>query len=602
MARKNIGKRASGNKTPTGTEPPKSPDTEVTEGTTSLPDTAPGAMPETPAEPEPRPGPDFDATRTEPEQGGDAPTAPIETPTSDSTDPAADAPLSEPLSETQPAADPPLSPDRPEGEPADSLDDAASAEDQSAPATAAAAATGSGDAPPDPKAADPQISDPSESPQPQADLRFPSDIPDTEPADSLDDAARSGEREKSEIAAEHDSTAQPQAPRSDTDAAQPADMTKPAGDEDAAPAQPSQDKGGAAPSAQEPATNLHENTGVPAAAAAPASTPPPPPAPKRSIFPLLLGGVLAGGIGFGAQTLLDQRAPAGPDIAALEAEIADLRAALATQDAPADLSPLEAELADLRDQIANLPAPDAGVARDDLDAAVEQLRTELAQADGVDLAPLEARVQDLADALAGQQTTLDDTDARMAALQADLDDLRDLAERRVVEAEAAIDAARAQSGLDSLRAALETGAPYRDAIARLTDAGVAVPDALAQPSDSGIATLEALQEGFDDAARSALRVALQDAPAASATDRLGNFLRAQVGARSTVPRAGDDPDAVLSRAAAEMEAGNLEGALTEIEALPDAAQAAMGDWLSAARARIAAQAALPDLTTAITTE
>ena len=56
---------------------------------------------------------------------------------------------------------------------------------------------------------------------------------------------------------------------------------------------------------------------------------------------------------------------------------------------------------------------------------------------------------------------------------------------------------------------------------------------------------------------------------------LGAFLQNQLGGRSVVPREGDDPDAVLSRVGAAVEAGDLSTALTEIESLPE------GEFLSA---------------------
>ena len=304
-------------------------------------------------------------------------------------------------------------------------------------------------------------------------------------------------------------------------------------------------------------------------------------ASKPAMLPLVLGGVLAGGLGYGAHFLTDRGTSAGPELDSLRSEIAELRAALPST------GPLEAELLALRAQVDALSVPAA--ATTDLEQLIAQLRAEFAQTDApIDLQPVEH-------ALAGAQS-------RMDALEAELADLRDLAERRVAEAEAAIDAALATAGIDTLRAALETGAPYPEAVTRLRAAGVTVPDVFVVSAESGIATLEALQEGFADAARAALRVALQDAPAETTADRLGNFLRAQVGARSTVPRDGDDPDAVLSRAGAAMEGGALEVALAEIAALPEPAKAAMGDWLVRAQARSAATAALPDLATAITPE
>ena len=67
------------------------------------------------------------------------------------------------------------------------------------------------------------------------------------------------------------------------------------------------------------------------------------------------------------------------------------------------------------------------------------------------------------------------------------------------------------------------------------------------------------------------------------------FLKRQLNVRSVVPREGDDPDAVLSRAQAAVNVGDINTALTELEALPEAGRAAMSDWLEAASARSAAQ-------------
>jgi hypothetical protein len=55
--------------------------------------------------------------------------------------------------------------------------------------------------------------------------------------------------------------------------------------------------------------------------------------------------------------------------------------------------------------------------------------------------------------------------------------------------------------------------------------------------------------------------------------------------RSLTPRAGDSPDAILSRAEAAVGAGDLAGAIAELNTLPPAAQAAMADWIKAATAR-----------------
>ena len=342
---------------------------------------------------------------------------------------------------------------------------------------------------------------------------------------------------------------------------------------------------------------------------------PPAAAPERKggLFPLLLGGVLAGGIGYGAAYF---GAPQAGDNGALEqlrSDVASLRSDLEAARAPVELGALEAEIAALRDQIADLPQTSETGEPVDLSAELAELRELIAAGGGNDLGALQARLEDLdaglsqqADSMTGEfdnlRAALADAESQIAALGDDVADLRDLGERRVTEAEAAVDAALAQSGLDSLRAALETGVSYEDAVARLEQAGVGVPEALAAPASTGVPTIEMLQDSFPQAARAALREALQGAPTESTADRLGNFLRAQTGARSTAPRAGDDPDAVLSRAGAAIEAGDLDTTLSEIDALPAPAQAAMGDWLRAARARLAARDALPELINTVTTE
>ncbi len=348
----------------------------------------------------------------------------------------------------------------------------------------------------------------------------------------------------------------------------------------------------------------------PASTTPPLTAPPSPPASgKGGFLPMLLGGVVAGGIGFGAHYLLSQDAGGqAPEIAALQAEITELRAELA---AAPDLTALEAELAELR---AALGDPDA--ATDSLDVAgqiaaeIDALRAEFAQdeAGAVDPAVLDrldglrSDLSETAARLDGFEADLAARDTRISALQDELAELRDLAENRLTAAETALDTALARAGLDMLRAALNSGGAYPDALSLLREAGVTVPDTLATHAPGGVPTLEALQDSFPEAARAGLRAALQDMPAETAGERITNFLRAQVGARSTTPREGDDPDAVLSRAAAALEAGALDTALMELDALPEPALVAMQDWRRAAQARHDAEAEFETFATTLSTQ
>jgi hypothetical protein len=318
----------------------------------------------------------------------------------------------------------------------------------------------------------------------------------------------------------------------------------------------------------------------------------PSPSPQKSggFLPMLLGGAVAAGLGYGAHYLQTTQPPA-PDaeLTALQSEIAELRAMVAQGP---DLSALEAQIAALEPSA----APDLSA----VDAALDDLRGQIAAlpepvaAPEVDLGPLEQ-------GLAALQSAYAPLPEQIAGLQAEMADLRALATAEIEQAEAAVDSALAQSGLDRIAAALVTGAPFAEATAQLRDAGVALPDPVAESAAQGVQTLEALQESFGDAARAAISASLQTAPADSTTEKLGNFFRAQIGARSLAPREGDDPDAVTSRAGAALEAGDLAAALGELSALPEDGRAAMVDWLNAAQTRLDVEAALDTLQADLTT-
>ena len=380
---------------------------------------------------------------------------------------------------------------------------------------------------------------------------------------------------------------------------------------------------------------------LPPPAAAPPPPPPPPPAAKGGFFPMLLGGLVAGGIGYGAHFYLsaeDNGTEAA--IAALQSDLAELRSALADAPEASEVARLEAELTELRAELASSVEMVEGLdIAGDIEAGMDRLRAEFASSEDVSpdtqlVAQISGLRRDLAERterLDGVDATLEGLDNRLsaqaddfaavtedmavglsaledsmtvelAALAEELAQVRELAEHRIEEAEAAVDTALAGAGLEAMRTALERGTAYPEAVALLREAGVEVPDALAGPAAQGIPTLEMLQDSFAPAARAGLRAALQEAPADSTTERLGNFLRAQVGARSTAPREGDDPDAVMSRAAAALEAGDLEATLSELDALPDAALPGLQDWMTAAQARQDAEAAMIDFATIVTNQ
>lgn len=340
------------------------------------------------------------------------------------------------------------------------------------------------------------------------------------------------------------------------------------------------------------------------------------PPPARSAFlPLVLGGVIAAGIGFGAAQFLG---PMGTRTADLSAQLSDLdgrvtlmSGELTTQISGASDAATDAALAELAPRLdalsARLDEQDARLAaltdRDTLEAQIADA-----------LAGIEPRVSEqvattLAGPLADLERLRDDIAARQDGLREDIESLRALAETRLADAEAEADAAAQRAARTAARLAVadvitafDTGAAFDTALPQIGAADVDIPPALSEAAGSGVPTLTALQDSFTVAARRALAQSLRSAEAGSVTDRVTLFLRSQTNARSLAAREGNDPDAVLSRAEAALRAGRVADAITELDALPDEGRAAMADWIAEARLRADALDGLNALQNQLTAE
>ncbi|MEM7519735.1 MAG: hypothetical protein AAF307_01755 [Pseudomonadota bacterium] len=312
----------------------------------------------------------------------------------------------------------------------------------------------------------------------------------------------------------------------------------------------------------------------------PAPNTPPAETRRGGFLPLVFGGIIAAGLGFAAaeMNLLNTRA----DVGALEASVAAQEAAVAAQaeqiaaleaaEPPAvpDISALESNLADVVARVDALEARPAVVAADDDDNGA---------AYAAELAALQASVE-----------------TQKAEIQQLLDNAMSVEE---ATANAARTAA-AQTALAEITTAIGSGAPYESAMAALEASGVGdIPAGLAATAADGAPTLLSLQSDFGDLARAAL-TASRSAGTDGGGDGLGSFLRRQLGARSVAPREGSDPDAVLSRVEGAVRVGDLDTALSEIDALPPEAQETMADWLDQARARADALAAAQELSQRLT--
>ncbi|MDJ0641128.1 MAG: hypothetical protein QNJ20_20120 [Paracoccaceae bacterium] len=346
------------------------------------------------------------------------------------------------------------------------------------------------------------------------------------------------------------------------------------------------------------------------------------PEPARSgysFFPLMLGGLVAGGLGYLAATQFpitttpesepmdtsafsDGIAQNSAQLAALTSQVEELASAEGT---PAtDLAPVEQSLTELSERIGTVTT-DLATLRQELSKSVETLTT---KGDTIEerlsvLESAEPPAQDIStdEELAAFRAEVDqmttDAEARLAEarrLSAEAEEAaaaaRAEAEAKVAEAEAA---AALQSKMIDLRTAVESGARYSGLLEGLDN----IPDAIAKYAETGIATIGDLQRAYPAAARAALSVSETIPEDASTGERFTAFLKRQTNARSLRPKEGDGADAVLSRAEARLGNGELAEALAELDKLPEEGKAALGDWLSQAMARIAALEAIRDLTT-----
>jgi hypothetical protein len=152
-----------------------------------------------------------------------------------------------------------------------------------------------------------------------------------------------------------------------------------------------------------------------------------------------------------------------------------------------------------------------------------------------------------------------------------------------------------------LRDALRFSAPFAEQLAAARNVVAAdgelagALDGLAPHAEQGVPTRAELANGFDRAARQAVAAA----QGASEPGLLGGVLRRlndvvtvrRVGAEAE----GDGTEAVLARAEAKLDAGDLGAAVAAVQQLPEPAKAEMSGWIQRAQARLSAEQALSRL-------
>ena len=330
------------------------------------------------------------------------------------------------------------------------------------------------------------------------------------------------------------------------------------------------------------ATDLEE-------AKAPTDAQPQPAERKQSVFmPLLLGGLVAGGIGFGTGTYLNGQSQQelSSQIATLEFQVDELEAQIAAA-ASVDLTPVTDTLTGLQSDVTALQS--------NVDLALEDLTSRVAtverQPSGDGTLP-----QSALDAYEGDIQALRD---QLAKQQADMQDMLNETSQQLLQTQeeanaieeqtvAAAKAATARSALARIQTALDSGSPFGAVLAEL-EAVVddPLPDALTAAQD-GAPTLASLVAEFPEGARKALATARSEGASGEETSGFSAFLRNQFSVRSVEPQDGSSVDAILSRAQGALSEGRLNDALSEVGSLPEVARASLSDWVAQAELRASA--------------
>jgi len=331
-------------------------------------------------------------------------------------------------------------------------------------------------------------------------------------------------------------------------------------------------------------------------------TPPPAPAPQKprgGFLPLVLGGLIAGGIGFAAAEYNWLNTRSDIDLSGIEQQLAAQAEQIAAIK-PADLSGVESGITDLEAGVASLTETATTLDERLIDVEARPVAV-LGNGD----APTQEYLEQLAEQYADQaaQAYAEELSGLRTTVDTQKDEIARLLENALSVEEATTQAAKAaaiQAAQAKLVVAMSSGAAYDGVIGELSEAGISdLPPELTDPAADGVATISTLQGDFPSVARAALRSA-RNAGVDAGTGGVGGFLQRQLGARSTAPREGSDPDAVLSRAEAAVRQGSVGNALTELETLPPEVQTAMEDWLAQARTRAAAEQAVQDLSERLT--
>ena len=310
------------------------------------------------------------------------------------------------------------------------------------------------------------------------------------------------------------------------------------------------------------------------------------PQKRASAVPLILGGVVAGAIGFGAAYMVG---PNGPFYSQPQDQIdfqQDIVARLDASDAA--LQRLTTSQSQQDTRIAAQEGRDFSSDFDRISSQISALASEFAdlkaRLDSVEQRPIvEALPDEVVDAYAQEMVRMQQT---LQSQREELEDMIATAQSKEAEAAALSQATVARAAISRMTSALETGQLFTSALDEYQSVtGASVPAELEQAATQGVAKMDQLTEEFAPFARVALSVGRSQGDLGDGAARVANFFKAQLNARSVAPREGSDVDAILSRAEAAVADGRLQDALSELSTLQDGPRAEMQPWIDMAQSR-----------------
>lgn len=262
------------------------------------------------------------------------------------------------------------------------------------------------------------------------------------------------------------------------------------------------------------------------------------------------------------------------------------------KDTSADIAALNAEIDGLKQSVANLAAAPAAKPDETLAARVAALETSAANGtsaggSGETNAASDQKIASLSGEVEQLKADLSKATQTQATSDAEVSKRLDDAEKKLSGPSQESAVARAIAAA-ALKAAIDRGGPFQpelDTFANVASDDPAVAD-LKNFAQTGVPSRADLIRQVSDVATAIVATAQTDDPNQSWSDRLMSSAKSLVQVRPVGNVPGDGVDAIAARFEDKVRNGDLPGAVTEWNNLPDAAKSASAAFKQSLEARI----------------